>query len=145
MTPTRKLKLVFFIPRASTQAVLRHLFARFPNHVGRIGAYGGCAFVSPGVGQFLPLEGANPAIGEVGRPEHVEEDRVEVLVLGAREREDPGGQGQGQGPLAAHGHSAADAGDGTGTGVEMAVVLEELKKVHPYEEVAYDVYRLEDF
>ena len=41
-----KFKLVFFVPRASTQSVLQHLFARFPHHVGRIGAYGGCAFVS---------------------------------------------------------------------------------------------------
>ena len=50
MAPAQKLKLVFFVPRASTQPVLRHLFARFPNHVGRIGAYAGCAFVSPGTG-----------------------------------------------------------------------------------------------
>ncbi|KAI1783197.1 hypothetical protein LXA43DRAFT_977248 [Ganoderma leucocontextum] len=129
------LKLVFFVPRASTQTVLRHLFARFPNHVGRIGAYGGCAFVSSGIGQFLPLEGANPEIGEIGRPEQVEEDRVEVLVLGARVCGDAGGQG----PLAAHGDADAE------NGVEMAAVVEELKKVHPYEEVAYDVYRLEEF
>ncbi|KAI0359520.1 hypothetical protein OH77DRAFT_1420031 [Trametes cingulata] len=122
-----KYKLVFFAPRASTQPILQHLFARFPNHVGRIGAYGGCAFVSPGTGQFLPLEGANPAIGEVGKPERVEEDRVEVLVLGA--------------PSSNHAASTT----GNAGGVEMTSVLQELKKVHPYEEVAYDVYRLEDF
>ena len=158
MAPAQKLKLVFFVPRASTQPVLRHLFARFPNHVGRIGAYAGCAFVSPGtgpppvplpscelklisdwrvaepptprgatLGQFLPLEGANPAIGEVGRPEHVEEDRVEVLVLGARNSQDPGGHGQGQGSEGTHGGSDADAD--VRNGVEMAAVLEELKKV----------------
>ncbi len=46
----QKYKLVFFTPRPSTQSVLQHLFARFPNNVGRIGAYGGCAFVSPGTG-----------------------------------------------------------------------------------------------
>ncbi|KAJ3002053.1 hypothetical protein NUW54_g6057 [Trametes sanguinea] len=45
-----KYKLVFFTPRASTQTILQHLFSRFPNHVGRIGAYGGCAFVTPGTG-----------------------------------------------------------------------------------------------
>ena len=43
-------KLVFFAPRANTQAILAHLFDRFPQHVGRIGAYAGCAFVSPGTG-----------------------------------------------------------------------------------------------
>ena len=79
------------------------------------------------LGQFLPLEGANPAIGEVGRPEHVEEDRVEVLVLGARNSQDPGGHGQGQGSEGAHGGSDADAD--SRNGVEMAAVLEELKKV----------------
>ncbi|TBU44383.1 hypothetical protein BD309DRAFT_990314 [Dichomitus squalens] len=123
-----KFKLVFFVPRASTQTVLQHLFSRFPIEVGRIGAYGGCAFVSPGTGQFVPLEGANPVIGEVGKPERVEEDRVEVLVLGSR----PGAQ--------------ETEGTETGaSGVDVRAVLQELKKVHPYEEVAYDVYRLEDF
>ncbi|CDO75953.1 hypothetical protein BN946_scf184888.g3 [Trametes cinnabarina] len=118
----QKYKLVFFTPRTSTQTILQHLFARFPNHVGRIGAYGGCAFVTPGTGQFLPLQGAKPAIGTVGKPEHVDEDRVEVLVLGA-----------------------GDSPSQSGAGVDVKSVLQELKKVHPYEEVAYDVYRLEDF
>ena len=31
-------------------------------------------------GQFVPQEGAHPAIGQVGTPERVEEDRVEVVV-----------------------------------------------------------------
>ncbi|TFK91995.1 hypothetical protein K466DRAFT_582315 [Polyporus arcularius HHB13444] len=122
----QKYKLVFFTPRPSTQSILQHLFARFPNHVGRIGAYAGCAFVSPGTGQFIPLEGATPAIGEVGKPEHVEEDRVEVLVLGRAP-------------------AATDTQRADSDGVEVSAVLQELKKVHPYEEVAYDLYRLEDF
>lgn len=32
------------------------------------------------LGQFLPGEGATPALGKVGEPEFVEEDRVEVLL-----------------------------------------------------------------
>lgn len=69
----------------------------------------------------------------MGAPERVEEDRVEVLVR-------------------------SDSDDRTA----VSRVIEELKKVacllfvrdgkdvnahqvHPYEEVAYDVYRLEDF
>ncbi|PCH36595.1 hypothetical protein WOLCODRAFT_140517 [Wolfiporia cocos MD-104 SS10] len=115
-------KLVFFCPVASTQAVLRHLFEQFPRTVGRIGAYGGCAFVSRGTGQFVPLDGARPAVGAVGRPEFVEEDRVEVLVR----------------------VSAEDSAEG-GERVGMRRVLDELRRVHPYEEVAFDVYRLEDF
>ncbi|RPD57944.1 hypothetical protein L226DRAFT_547749 [Lentinus tigrinus ALCF2SS1-7] len=133
----QKYKLVFFTPRPSTQAVLQHLFARFPNHVGRIGAYGGCAFVSPGTGQFLPLEGANPAIGEVGKPERVEEDRVEVLVL-ARADSDSASDKLKEG-------TNTHADGESQSAVEMGAVLQELRKVHPYEEVAYDVYRLEDF
>ncbi|KAI0753208.1 hypothetical protein C8Q80DRAFT_1095793 [Daedaleopsis nitida] len=138
----QRYKLVFFTPRTSTQTVLQHLFARFPNHVGRIGAYGGCAFVSPGTGQFRPLEGARPAIGQVGKPEHVEEDRVEVLVvLGAS----PARVVSSDIDCAErHGAHAAGADDADAS-VEMNAVLQELKEVHPYEEVAYDVYRLEDF
>ncbi|OCH92052.1 hypothetical protein OBBRIDRAFT_774165 [Obba rivulosa] len=112
-----RFKLVFFSPVASTQRVLQHLFATYPHHVGRIGLYGGCAFVTRGTGQFMPLQGAQPAIGVVGAQEFVEEDRVEVVVS-----ETPEG----------------------GERVQMRSVLEELKKVHPYEEVAYDIYRLED-
>ncbi|KAH9935211.1 uncharacterized protein BXZ73DRAFT_89546 [Epithele typhae] len=109
-----KYKLVFFAPRADTQPILAHLFDRFPLHVGGVGAYARCAFVSPGTGQFLPTEGASPAIGAVGAPEFVDEHRVEVLVLGS-------------------------------TSADVRAVVRELKKVHPYEEVAYEIYRLEDF
>ncbi|GBE80787.1 hypothetical protein BKA93DRAFT_731756 [Sparassis latifolia] len=120
----QRFKLVFFCPVPSTQGVLQHLFAKFPRHVGRIGLYGGCAFVSRGTGQFTPLAGANPAIGSVGTQEYVEENRVEVLVL----PDSPAGPKQ----------ESRDS-------VQVTRVVEELKKVHPYEEVAYDVYRLEDF
>ncbi|KAI0941571.1 hypothetical protein AcW1_003431 [Taiwanofungus camphoratus] len=118
-----RFKLVFFSPVPSTQLILRHLFEQFPHHIGRIGAYGGCAFVSRGTGQFVPLTGAKPTIGKVGMHEHVEEDRVEVVVQS---------------------DALTDAGS-TSEHVEMSRVVEELKRVHPYEEVAYDVYRLEDY
>ena len=60
-------------------------------------------------GQFVPQEGAQPAIGQVGTPERVEEDRVEVVVRAS---------------------DGAGAGEGAGVdgGVEMHRVLEELKK-----------------
>ncbi len=44
----------------------------------------GCSFLRPplscgsGTGQFRPLAGAHPAIGEVGRLERVAENRVEL-------------------------------------------------------------------
>ena len=69
-------------------------------------------------GQFLPLEGANPAIGEVGKPEHVEEDRVEVLVLAQPTA------GSGSASAAANAQPKSEDG-----GVEMGAVLQELKKV----------------
>ena len=47
---------------------------------GKIGAYGHCSFSFPGTGRFLPLDGAKPAIGKVGRLEQVEEERIEITV-----------------------------------------------------------------
>jgi len=34
---------------------------------GAIGDYSHCSFATAGTGQFKPLTGANPAIGEVGK------------------------------------------------------------------------------
>lgn len=47
-----------------------------------MGKYSMVSFESPGIGQFLPGEGAQPNIGEVGKLERVEEMRVEVLCVG---------------------------------------------------------------
>ena len=47
---------------------------------GRIGDYDGASFSTPGEGRFRPLAGASPTIGEVGRPEVVDEVRVEVVL-----------------------------------------------------------------
>lgn len=44
----------------------------------RVGNYGYCSFSVKGVGRFVPLDGANPAIGAVGQAEIVEEERIEV-------------------------------------------------------------------
>ncbi len=47
---------------------------------GRIGVYSGCAYQCVGEGFFTPGQGANPAIGEIGRGERVEEARIEMSV-----------------------------------------------------------------
>jgi len=47
---------------------------------GRIGDYERCSWYSAGTGTFLPLAGADPAVGEVGEEEHVPEYRVEIVV-----------------------------------------------------------------
>lgn len=47
---------------------------------GRIGDYDSASFSTRGEGRFRPLEGARPAIGEVGVAETVDEERVEVVL-----------------------------------------------------------------
>jgi hypothetical protein len=69
--------LVLYVPRGATRAVLGALFAA---GAGTVGDYEECAFVSPGRGQFRPVHGARPALGSVGELEHVEENRVEVVL-----------------------------------------------------------------
>lgn len=67
--------LVVYVPHDDTEGVLAGLFAV---GAGAIGEYTECAFVVPGTGQFRPVGGADPTIGEVGQLEHVAEDRVEL-------------------------------------------------------------------
>lgn len=45
---------------------------------GRIGNYTHCSLSVKGVGRFKPKKGANPTVGEVGKPEEVAEERIEV-------------------------------------------------------------------
>ncbi|WP_336822628.1 Nif3-like dinuclear metal center hexameric protein [Sporosarcina sp. USHLN248] len=49
---------------------------------GAIGDYAGCSFTSTGIGRFLPQDGADPFIGEIGKMEQVEEERIEVVLPG---------------------------------------------------------------
>ncbi|MDP3733411.1 MAG: hypothetical protein Q8Q91_02605, partial [Candidatus Daviesbacteria bacterium] len=41
--------------------------------------YHRASFSSRGIGRFIPSEGAHPAIGKIGKPEEVEEERIEVI------------------------------------------------------------------
>ncbi|MGV9817901.1 Nif3-like dinuclear metal center hexameric protein [Nocardia xishanensis] len=65
------------VPRTHTDAVLGALFAA---GAGGVGSYRECALRVPGVGQFRPMPGANPAIGAIGELQRVEEDRIEVIA-----------------------------------------------------------------
>lgn len=47
---------------------------------GAIGDYDRAMFSHPGTGQFRPLDGAHPAIGEIGAVESVHERRLEVVA-----------------------------------------------------------------
>ncbi len=69
-------KLVFFVPEDAIETVKQAIFA---TGAGALGNYAQCAWQTLGVGQFLPLDGANPTIGEVNSVERVSEWRVEIL------------------------------------------------------------------
>ena len=61
--------------------------AMFAAGGGHIGDYSHCSWSVSGTGQFLPHEGASPAIGSVGAVQRVPEDRVEVIApAGLRSR-----------------------------------------------------------
>jgi dinuclear metal center YbgI/SA1388 family protein len=70
-------KWVIFVPPENAEAVRAAVFAA---GAGQIGVYSGCSWSVSGTGQFLPGDGASPAIGSVGAVEHVVEDRVEVIA-----------------------------------------------------------------
>ncbi|MEU2006454.1 Nif3-like dinuclear metal center hexameric protein [Rhodococcus sp. NPDC019627] len=54
--------------------------AMFDAGAGNIGNYRDCSWSVTGQGQFLPTEGAQPALGSVGELELVEESRIEVIA-----------------------------------------------------------------
>lgn len=101
-------KLVFFVPESHLESVKEAVFAQ---GAGRIGDYDSCCWQVKGMGQFRPLSGSDPYIGEKGKLESVEEYRVELVC-----------------------------GDDC---IQASVAA--LKESHPYEEPAYDVWRLELF
>lgn len=100
-------KLVFFVPILDADRVKNHLFSQ---GAGTIGNYDCCSFETEGVGQFRPLAGSDPTIGEQGKIEKVKELKVEMICKD----------------------------------ILIKNVIKELKHVHPYEEPAYEVYRMEN-
>lgn len=69
-------KLVTFIPRENTETVMTALHNA---GAGQIGNYKNCSFRLEGTGTFMPTGDANPHIGEIDKPEMVQETRVEVI------------------------------------------------------------------
>ena len=45
---------------------------------GKVGNYTHCSFSVKGTGRFFPVDGAKPAIGQVGQLEEVAEERIEI-------------------------------------------------------------------
>lgn len=69
-------KFCFFVPVADLERVKAAVFAA---GAGRIGNYDSCCWQVAGYGQFRPLAGSNPHLGEQGRVEEVEEYKVEMV------------------------------------------------------------------
>jgi len=72
----KAMKVFVTVPRADAEALRR---AIGESGGGKIGNYSFCSFSYPGVGRFRPEEGANPAVGEVGKLEEVEEEKIEFV------------------------------------------------------------------
>lgn len=70
-------KLIVFIPKKDTPKVKEALFKA---GAGRLGEYSDCGFETQGLGQFKPLDKANPTIGSRGMIEYVEECKFETIV-----------------------------------------------------------------
>ena len=69
-------KLTVYIPESHLEVVKSALFAV---GAGRYKAYDCCSWQVLGTGQFRPLTGANPMIGNIGQLEQLPEWRVEMI------------------------------------------------------------------
>ncbi len=72
-------KLVVFVPEPAVEAVRAAVTAA---GAGALGAYDSCTFTTVGEGRFRPLDGANPAIGEVGSVEVVDAETRRLADAG---------------------------------------------------------------
>lgn len=68
-------KIVVTVPEDEADA-LREVIGNAGG--GRVGNYTHCSFSVKGIGRFLPIDGAIPTIGQVGIPEQVVEERIEI-------------------------------------------------------------------
>ena len=75
-------KIVTFVPTGPDLGAVHAALAGAG--AGNIGDYSHCSFATAGTGQFKPLAGAHPTIGEVGRLERVAETRLEMVLPRAR-------------------------------------------------------------
>jgi hypothetical protein len=69
-------KLCFYVPTSHVDEVKAAVFAA---GAGRIGDYDQCCWQVLGEGQFRPLPGSSPFVGDEGEVEQVAEYRVEMV------------------------------------------------------------------
>ena len=67
--------LCFYAPEPDVEAIKRALF---DSGAGKIGYYDSCSWQTSGTGQFRPLEGSSPHIGDPHTVTHVNEYKVEI-------------------------------------------------------------------
>ncbi|MFA6522899.1 MAG: hypothetical protein WCS85_00840 [Candidatus Peribacteraceae bacterium] len=76
--------LIVYVPLADAPKVRKALAGA---GAGKLGNYDSCSFSSKGIGRFRPLKGAHPVIGQIGKVEEVEEERIEAMVDVPSEKE----------------------------------------------------------
>ena len=70
-------KVTFYIPESHLDVVKTAMFNAGAGHIGN---YDSCCWQIKGQGQFRPLNGSNPFIGNENTVQSVEEFRVEMVV-----------------------------------------------------------------
>jgi hypothetical protein len=70
------LKLVFFVPESHKETVKD---AVFKQGAGQYDGYDRCSWETQGIGQFQPVAGSNPFLGQQNQLESIEEYRVEMI------------------------------------------------------------------
>ncbi|MCH9666508.1 MAG: Nif3-like dinuclear metal center hexameric protein [Actinomycetia bacterium] len=77
-------KWAVYVPTGDPETAASVRAAMFSAGAGQIGDYSQCSWSVAGIGQFLPNDGAAPAIGTVGNVEQVAEARVEMVAPASR-------------------------------------------------------------
>lgn len=72
-------KIIIYVPVDHAEKI-REVLGRAGAGKIDTGKYDYASFSSRGVGRFRPLAGAKPAIGQIGKLEVVEEERIETMV-----------------------------------------------------------------
>lgn len=69
-------QISFYVPESHLEAVKESIFAA---GAGQIGDYAKCAWQTLGEGQFMPLEGSDPFLGEKNKISKEPEYKVELV------------------------------------------------------------------
>lgn len=70
-------KLAVFVPEHSQERVREALHEA---GAGEVGEYKDVSYTLGGLGRFTPQEGSDPSEGEIGKPETVEEVKIEMIL-----------------------------------------------------------------